>query len=274
MTASTTRPMLRFSAVSKTYPDGTMALHGVTLAIPPGQFCVVLGPSGAGKSTLLRLVNGLVTPTSGAITVDGVDIGPKTLAAIRPRLAMIHQQFNLSPRLSVAKNVLAGALPAVSTPAALLHLFPAPLRRRACALLAQVGLGQEHLSRRASELSGGQQQRVGIARAFMLDPLVVLADEPVASLDPRTSRAILALLKDASRERHSTVMCSLHQVDLARECADRVLGMRAGQIVFDGSPHDLDETMLGLIYGRTRSETALADGVASCAPDVALSRGQ
>jgi phosphonate transport system ATP-binding protein len=252
-TAHTSPPMLSLSDVSKRYPDGTVALRSVTLTVPRGQFCVVLGPSGSGKSTLLRVVNGLVLPTSGTVTMDGIIVGPRTLSTVRPRVAMIHQQFNLSPRLSVAKNVLAGALPAVSTPAALLGLFPARFRRRACTLIAQVGLDEPHLARRASELSGGQQQRVGIARAFMLDPAVILADEPVASLDPNVSRDVLALLKHASKEREATMMCSLHQVDLAREFADRVIGLHAGQIVFDGSPCDLDEAVLSLIYGKTQS---------------------
>ncbi len=247
--------MLTFRDVGKRFPDGTEALRHVTLRVPRGQFCVIVGPSGAGKSTLLRTVNGLVTPTSGELVVADVPVTPRTLRAVRRSVAMIHQQFHLSPRLSVANNVLAGALPIVSTPRALLYLFPMALRRRACALVARVGLGEEHLRRRASQLSGGQQQRVGIARAFMLEPPLVLADEPVASLDPATSRDILGLLREASKERGTTVLCSLHQVDLARAFADRVVGMHAGQIVYDGPPADLDEAALGLIYGRGQHES-------------------
>ena len=247
--------MLTFRDVSKRFADGTDALRRVTLRVPRGQFCVIVGPSGAGKTTLLRMVNGLVTPTSGEIAVDDVPVTPRTLAAIRRRVAMIHQQFNLSPRLSVAKNVLAGALPVVSTLRAVLHLFPRALRRQACALVARVGLEETHLHRRAGELSGGQQQRVGIARAFMLDPPLGLADEPVASLDPATSRDILGLLREASKERGTTVVCSLHQVDLTREFADRVVGLHAGQIVYDGSPADLDDATLALIYSRGQHES-------------------
>jgi phosphonate transport system ATP-binding protein len=250
--------MLVFEDVGKRYPDGTQALKGVTLEVPRGQFCVVLGPSGAGKSTLLRTVNGLVAPTSGRVLVGGVEVGPRTLAAVRPRVAMIHQQFNLSPRLSVAKNVLAGALPVVPTALALLHLFSGPLRRKACDLIAQVGLGEEHLARRAAELSGGQQQRVGIARAFMLDPMLVLADEPVASLDPTISHEVLGLLRRAAEDRGATVLCSLHQVDLARRFADRVVGMYRGQIVFDGAPSELDDVILSLIYGGTPAERTMS----------------
>jgi phosphonate transport system ATP-binding protein len=244
--------MLSFVDVGKVFPDGTRALRSVTLHVPRGQFCVVLGPSGAGKSTLLRLVNGLVEATAGRVQVDGVAVTRTTLRAVRPRVAMIHQQFNLSPRLSVAKNVLAGSLPAVSTARALLHLFPAGLRRKACELIARVGLEPEHLHRRASDLSGGQQQRVGIARAFILDPAVVLADEPVASLDPNISRDILALLRQASKERGATVLCSLHQVDLAREFAERVVGVHSGEIVYDGPAADLDDATLTLIYHQTK----------------------
>jgi phosphonate transport system ATP-binding protein len=264
------KPMLNFQDLTKHYGAGHMicALRSVTLAVPRGQFCVVLGSSGAGKSTLLRTVNGLVNPTHGRVEVDGTEIGPRTLAQIRPRVAMIHQQFNLTPRLSVAKNVLAGALPELSTLAALLHIFPAQFRRRACELVARVGLGEEHLQRRAQELSGGQQQRVEIARAFMLDPSVVLADEPVASLDPATSREVLGLLKEASKERRATVLCSLHQVDLAREFADRVVGMRQGQVVFDGLPAELNEEILCSIYENKKPVAEIVEAPAGVRPGI------
>jgi phosphonate transport system ATP-binding protein len=218
---------------------------------------VILGPSGAGKSTLLRTVNGLVVPASGEVRVDGALLTPATLRAVRRRVGTIHQTCTLSPRLSVARNVLAGALPLVSTLRGVLGLFPAPLRRRACTLIARVGLGEEHLHRRVADLSGGERQRVGIARAFMADPRLVLADEPAASLDPATSRDVLALLREASRERAVTVLCSLHQVDLAREFADRVLGIHRGRLVFDGGGTDLDAAALALIYGRARRHRAL-----------------
>lgn len=260
--------MLTFDNVSKHYGDGIHALRSVTLSVPHGQFCIVLGSSGAGKSTLLRTVNGLVNPTQGRVEVDGVEIGPRMLAQVRPRMAMIHQQFNLSPRLSVAKNVLAGALPAVSTLAALFHIFPARFRKRACELVSRVGLTEQHLRRRAQELSGGQQQRVGIARAFMLDPVVVLADEPVASLDPATSRDVLGLLKEASKERQTTVLCSLHQVDLTREFADRVVGMRDGQVVFDGPTAQLDEGMLGAIYDTKKPVSEPAEAPSPVRPRI------
>lgn len=246
--SGTVRAAVRFEGVGKRFPDGTRGLHGVSIDVPKGQFCVLLGRSGAGKSTLLRMVNGLVDPTSGSVWVDGVRMEPKTRRGIRQRVAMIHQHFNLAPRATVLQNILNGALREISTPAALIGLFPRPLRRKACRLLAEVGLGEDHLYRRASSLSGGQQQRVGIARAFILDPAVVLADEPVASLDPSISRDILSLLRREARETGSTVLCSLHQVDLAKEFGDRVVGLRHGEIVYDGPPGDLDPTKLKGLY--------------------------
>lgn len=240
--------MLRFDNVTKSYADGTQALKNLTLEIPAGQFCVLLGPSGAGKSTLLRMANGLATPSQGCVQVHGLQVSRANLARIRPRIGMIHQQFNLTTRLSVATNVMAGALPIISTWRALLMWFPRTYRDKACELLQAVGLREEHLCRRVSALSGGQQQRVGIARAFMLDPPCILADEPVASLDPGSSREILSLLKRESRQRGTTVLCSLHQLDLAREFADRIIALRAGEIVFDGVPADFNQAAVSALY--------------------------
>lgn len=240
--------MIEFHSLSKTWPDGTRALADISLQVPRGQFCVVLGPSGAGKSTLLRAVNALMRPTAGRVLIDGTELTPATERELRQRVSMIHQHFNLTLRMSVAANVLAGLLPVVSTGRALLGWFNPEHRRKACALLERVGLDPKHLQRRAGELSGGQQQRVGIARAFMLDPEVVLADEPVASLDPRISRDILGLIREAARERNTTVLCSLHQVDLAREFADRIVGMRDGRVVFDGAPAEFTDARVKQLY--------------------------
>jgi phosphonate transport system ATP-binding protein len=242
--------MIEFQQISKKWPDGTLALSDVNVSIPKGQFCVILGPSGAGKSTLLRTVNGLTQTTGGRINIDGIELTAATARTLRQRVAMIHQHFNLTLRMSVAGNVLAGLLPVVSTGRAILGWFTPAHRAKACSLLERVGLNPKHLQRRAGELSGGQQQRVGVARAFMLDPEVVLADEPVASLDPKISREILSLIRDAARERNATVLCSLHQVDLAREFGDRIVGMRDGKIVFDGTPAEFtDERMEALYQG-------------------------
>jgi phosphonate transport system ATP-binding protein len=240
---------LAFEGVHKRYADGVNALAGVSFEVPRGQFCALLGPSGAGKSTLLRCVNGLVKPTAGRVIVDGTPVEPRSLARIRPAIGMIHQSFALAPRASVATNVIAGALPKVSTLRALTGLMPQRWRRKACDLIADVGLAESHLRRRASELSGGQQQRVGIARAFMLDPAIVLADEPVASLDPQISLEILGLLARQARMRGATVVCSLHQVELALQFADRVVALKAGQLAFDGRPADFTAQTAQRIYG-------------------------
>ena len=246
--------MLKFNSISHTFPDGTRALNGVTLEIPKGQFCVLLGPSGAGKSTLLNSVNGLVMPSQGWAALDDTAIELKTLAAVRQRIGMIHQQLHLVPRLSVLHNVLSGLLPVTPTLKALFKMFPISQQRAACRLLEEVELEEKQIYRRASELSGGQQQRVAIARAFINEPDVVLADEPVASLDPTVSRHVLRLLRDASRQRQTTVLCSLHQVEFAIEYADRIVALNKGAVVFDGLPDALTSERLHEIYGGQKGD--------------------
>jgi phosphonate transport system ATP-binding protein len=240
--------MIKFENITKTYPDGTVALSDVSFEVPKGQFCVLLGHSGAGKSTILRLVNGLVEPSSGSVTVDGSKIVPKSLQSVRRKVSMIHQEFNLSTRSSVAVNVMSGALADVSGLMAMIGWFPERIRRKCCELVERVGLTENHLKRRTSTLSGGQQQRVGIARSLMLDPLVILADEPIASLDPSVSRDVLAHLRSIAKERDCTILCCLHQVEMAKEFADRIVGIEGGQVVFDCLPKDVDELTLRLIY--------------------------
>lgn len=257
--ASTT--MLHFSDVGMRYTDGTEALKSVSLSIPRGQFCVLLGSSGAGKSTLLRMANGLVQPTKGQIQFEGQTVERQNLAQIRPRIGMIHQQFNLVPRATVAANVLSGTLPALSLWRSLAGLYPTPLQDQACSLLEAVGLRPEHLLRRASELSGGQQQRVGIARAFMLAPPLVLADEPVASLDPQASHDVLELLREQAQQRGTTVLCSLHQVDLARTFADRIVALRGGTLVFDGPPSEFKAATAQALYRRSDVPSLLRQNV-------------
>lgn len=239
---------IRFDGVSKRFPDGTEALREVSFAVPRGEFCVLLGPSGSGKSTLLRMVDGLATPTAGQVLIDGVAISPSTLKGVRLRVAMIHQHFGLVTRASVAENMIGGALAAIPTWRALSGAYPAQFKQKACELLAAVGLGPEHLTRRAGELSGGQQQRVGIARALMLEPEIIVADEPVASLDPRISRDILDLLRAAAKARGATVLCSLHQVDLAMDFADRIVALRRGQVAFEGPSENLGPTLVADLY--------------------------
>lgn len=257
----TDAPVVAFDGVAKTFADGTRALAGVSFGVGSGEFCVVLGPSGSGKSTLLRAVNGLTVPDAGVIRIGGCALSPRTLNDLRRRVAMIYQHYALVERATVAHNVMAGALAGMPVWRAMLGLFPARDRRKACELLAAVGLEPAHLIRRVGELSGGQRQRVGIARAFMSDPQVILADEPVASLDPQTSRDIMGLLRSEARERGATVVCSLHQMDLAAEFADRIVALRQGEIVFDGAPAALTAAAKSHIYAVRNAqqvETALA----------------
>jgi phosphonate transport system ATP-binding protein len=249
-----------FNNLSKVWPDGTRALDRIDLTVPSGQFCVLLGHSGAGKSTLLRCVNGLEVPTEGTVLINGRIVNKATLPAVRKQISMVHQHFGLVPRASGAQNVMAGAVTALPLWRILTGLYPASLQRRACALMEQVGLEPSHLQRRAEQLSGGQQQRLGLARAFMARPAAILADEPVASLDPAISREVLALLKDDSRQRGTTFLCSLHQLDLAREFADRIVALQGGRIIFDGPPANLGSADLQLIYERAaRPRSPVAD---------------
>ena len=246
--------MLKFEKVSKTYPDGTQALKEVSVEVPKGQFCVLLGPSGAGKTTLLKMANHLVAPTTGQVSINGETIDKKSLSRLRPLVSMIHQHFNLIPRLSVEKNVISGTLPKLPLWRILFHHYKQDIRLKAAKLIASVGLEEKHFLRRASDLSGGQQQRVGIARAFILDPLVVLADEPVASLDPKISWEVLNILKQSAKERGTSVLCSLHQVELAKEFADRIIGMHNGEVVCDCDPKDLEDQQIQKIYSGKMDE--------------------
>lgn len=240
--------MIQFDNLSCVFPDGTHAVRAVSLHIPKGQFCVFLGPSGAGKSTLLKLVNGMQQPTSGSVRINGERLEARSRRRLQRQVAMIHQHFNLVNRVSVEANILAGAIAQVPAWRVLTGQYPTPMRRRAAHLLAELGLEELHFRRRAAELSGGQQQRVGIARAFLMHPAVVLADEPVASLDPAISADILAGLRAMARENGATVLCSLHQVELAKAFADRIIGLRAGQVVFDGDGESLDAACLKTLY--------------------------
>lgn len=240
--------MLVFDQVSRVYPDGTKAVKEVSIKLRKGEFCVLLGPSGAGKSTLMNMVNGLVEPTSGKIELDGETLTPKNLQMVQRNVSMIHQQLHLIPRLSVLHNVLTGVLPTTGFLRSLAKSFPEHQQRHACELLSEVGLEEKHLMRRASELSGGQQQRVAIARAFMASPKVVLADEPVASLDPAMSRSVLNSLKTAAQIHGASVLCTLHQIDYALEFADRIVALRKGEVFFDGSPEEMNADVQNKLY--------------------------
>jgi len=240
---------ISIQSVSKRFPNGFEALKGVSADIAPGSFTIILGPSGAGKSTLLRLMTGLETPTGGSVCIAGEMLGKTNLRKVRSRVAMVFQQFNLVERLSVATNVLTGRLAHRSWAGSVFYLFRNEDMDIAREVLARVGLTDKAWSR-ADKLSGGQQQRVGIARALAQRPKIILADEPVASLDPVSSEEIMTLLREICERDGITVVVNLHQVDLARRFADRIIGMNNGKIVFDGSPEQMTQSVLRTIYQR------------------------
>jgi phosphonate transport system ATP-binding protein len=241
--------MLRLHDVAMTFPNGVRAVLPISLSVPKGQFLVLLGPSGAGKSTLLRCLNGIVKPTQGDVTVEGLGSifsDAHTLRRHRTQTGMIFQQHHLIGRLTALQNVMLGR---ISAHGALRSMFPLPRADRLLALqsLERVGLLERALDR-ADQLSGGQQQRIGIARAMAQRPQIVLADEPVASLDPATGERVLADLHRICREDGITAIVSLHQIDLARQFADRVIGLANGRVVFEGSASQLGPTILDQIY--------------------------
>ncbi len=240
--------------VTKQYGDFT-ALSQVSLSVRAGEFVVLLGPSGSGKSTIFRCITALTKPEGGAVEVLGKRIdrlSGRELRIARRGIGLIFQQLNLIGRLSALKNVLAGRLGYVPAWRVFLHLFPYKDRQGALANLDRVGLLQQAYQR-ADSLSGGQQQRVAIARALSQESRVILADEPVASLDPESSATVLEILRGISHERGIGVLCSLHQVDLAQSFADRIIGIREGQIVFDGPTDQLTPEVLERIYRTTRT---------------------
>ena len=250
--------MLRIENLTKVYPNGTRALNGVSLTIPTGQFVAVIGLSGSGKSTLLRSVNRLIEPTSGQVFLDDVEVtAAADLRCVRRRIGMIFQHFNLVNRSTVLTNVLSGRLGYVSPWASLFHIFGPEDYADARASLARVGLPDKE-SQRADTLSGGQQQRVGIARALMQRPDVILADEPVASLDPATAHSVLNHLEQMNKRDGMTVLCNLHFLSLARRYADRVIALKAGEIVFDGGPDEIDDARFKEIYGEDAVQVEIA----------------
>ena len=259
MTAAVS-PVIRVSGVTKDFGP-TQALHDVDLTVGRGEIVVLLGLSGSGKSTLLRHLDGLEQPTAGRVEVlghDVADLTPKALRDLRGSVGMIFQQFELVPSLTVVENVLTGALARLRGPRLGLWAYPKDYRRDALQHLDRVGL-LEKAYERADRLSGGQQQRVAIARALMQSPAILLADEPVASLDPESSEQVMALIREIAAEDGLTVVCSLHQVDIALTWADRVVGLRHGEVVLDTPTEGLSKTQVMEIYGRvTTSTTTLA----------------
>jgi phosphonate transport system ATP-binding protein len=244
--------MLQLDNVTRRFGE-RVAVADATLSVPAAQMVGIIGRSGAGKSTLLRMVNRLIEPTVGRVLFDGRDITGLSGRAVhdwRASAAMIFQQFNLVPRLDVLTNVLAGRLNRIPTVRALFKLFTARERALAIRALDRLGIAELALNR-ADALSGGQQQRVAIARALMQEPRILLADEPIASLDPMNAKMVMDALRDINRHDGITVLCNLHTLDTARAYCDRIVGMAQGRIVFDGAPDALTEDAVREIYGTT-----------------------
>jgi len=249
-TAPANEPIISFKHVNKIYRNGTVGLKDINFDIPRGQFLVVVGLSGAGKSTLLRTINRMHEITSGEILIDNESISAykgKSLRQLRRKIGMIFQNFNLVKRSTVEKNVLSGLVGYYPTWRCVLGLFSAEDRQRAFQALKRVSLTKKIFTR-ADELSGGQQQRVAIARTLMQNPTVMLADEPVASLDPKTTKTVMDTLQRLNREDGITVIVNLHSVALARQYADRIIGLRGGELVYDEPIANVTETALDGIY--------------------------
>jgi phosphonate transport system ATP-binding protein len=244
--------VLRIKNLTKVYDDGTIALKDVSFEVPDGQFVAVIGLSGSGKSTLLRCINRLIEPTSGEIWWNDVQISDVTgeeLRRARRKIGMIFQHFNLVDRSSVLTNVLSGRLGYLNPLASILGRFPSEEIARAHTNLKRVGIADK-ANNRADELSGGQRQRVGIARALMQEPDLMLADEPVASLDPALAHSIMRYLQLINREDNITVLCSLHFLDLVQQYGTRAIALNQGQLVFDGQPSEIDDARFIDIYGQ------------------------
>lgn len=243
--------MLTISQLNKVYPTGAKALNNVSFVVDQPQVIAIIGPSGAGKSTLIRCINRLVDPTSGSILLDDIDIvslNRRELRKARRRMGMIFQEYNLVDRLTVMENLLSGRLGYVPFWRAFSRRFPSKDVVDAFKLLDRVGL-EGYQDTRADALSGGQRQRVGIARALMQAPDLLLVDEPTASLDPKTSRQIMRLLVELVQERGTPALVNIHDVALAQSFSDRIIGLKAGKIVFEGTSDQVTEEVLTQIYG-------------------------
>ena len=239
--------MLEINNLKKIFENGSPALKGVDLKINRGEFVSILGTSGSGKTTLLRTINGLETSSGGDIYFDNKKVGNNNILEVQKKTGMIFQEFNLVNNLSTINNVLTGLLNTSNKFLSLFYLFSKKQKIEALRSLETVGLLEKSYSR-SDELSGGQRQRVGIARAIIKKPLLLLADEPVASLDPKSSNLILSLLKKINLEFGTTILCNLHQVDLAKKYSDRVVGLIDGKIIFDEKSVNINEAYLKKIY--------------------------
>ncbi len=265
--------MLTIDGLTKVYATGDRALSDVAFTVPRGEVVGLIGPSGAGKSTLIRCVNRLVEPTSGSVRLGRAEItrlGTGGLRRVRRRIGMIFQEYALVERLTVMENVLSGRLGYVPFWRSFTRRYPPTDIANAFRLLDRVGLS-DHADKRADALSGGQRQRVGIARALAQEPELLLIDEPTASLDPRTSRQIMRLITEICRESGLPAIINIHDVVLAQGFADRIIGLRAGRVVFDGAPSALSEAALTAIYGE-EDWNAMRRGAAEAAEDEEAAR--
>ena len=248
--------MIVFDHVSKVYPNGTVGLDDVDLTIADGEFAAIIGRSGAGKSTLLRSVNRMHRITSGTLTVNGTDVSSlsgKSLRRFRRGIGMVFQSFNLVTRTSVIQNVLAACVPDMPFWRVLLGAFRKEDKLKALEALDKVGI-LDKAYMRADQLSGGQQQRVALARTLTQDPKIILADEPVAALDPVTAKQVMQDFVHINKDMGITILLNIHHVELALEYADRIIGIRAGKIVYDGPSANVDKDVLAAIYGEDETE--------------------
>ena len=251
--------LLKVENLNKIYKSGTHALKGVSLQVNDGEFLVIIGLSGSGKSTLLRCINRLIEPTSGSIFFLGKNIAHvkgEELRSVKKHIGMVFQQFNLIKRRSVLSNVINGRLASLGTFESIFENYSDSVVADARKCLETVGI-PEYASVRADTLSGGQQQRVAIARSLMQNPKLLLADEPVASLDPATSNSIMQYFEKINKELGTTVICSLHFLSLVRRYATRVIALKAGEIVYEGLPRDINETWFKTIYGEEAEEVEI-----------------
>lgn len=254
--------MIKFDNVSKIYPNGFKALSNIDLEIAQGEFIAIIGRSGAGKSTLIRMINQMIDVSEGKLTVNDVDVNKlsgKALREFRRYIGMIFQQFNLVDRTTVIKNVLAGFVPELNPFQSLLGIYPKEMKIRSLEALRQVDILDKAYSR-ADQLSGGQQQRVALARTLAQNPSIILADEPVASLDPVTAKQVMNYFKKINEVNNIAILINIHHVDLALEYATRVIGIKEGRIVYDGSAKDVNEEVLKTIYGEITEEITLNEG--------------
>lgn len=251
--------VLEVNNLEKTYPNGVQALKGVSFDVNKGEFLVIIGLSGSGKSTMLRCLNRIHEPTGGDIKFHGksvVSLSGASLRGYRSKIGMIFQHFNLVPRKTVLENVLTGTLSRASVIKSVFSIYSEEDKRKALELIEVVGLKGKELHR-ADNLSGGQQQRVSIARALMQNPEVILADEPVASLDPATSKSVMEYLRKIQNEFGITVICNLHFLSLVREYSSRVVALKGGEKIFEGMPSDITEDWFKTIYGEDAVEVTI-----------------